>query len=377
MITINVFGDFAPQHRGVRTTMVGNAISSEILEDLKGSDFNIVNLESPVQDSSHIAKPIFKNGPNLRCHKEALNFLKVSGFQMATLANNHFYDYGETGVEETLKVCKQYGLYTVGGGRNIEEASQSQIVDIKGLKIGIINICEHEFSIADKVHGGSNPMDPVANYYQIMELRQKVDKILMIIHCGTEGYSLPSVRTKKLCHYYVDLGVDAIVCHHAHRYSGYEMYKGAPIFYGLGNFFFDIENKSYSGWNEGFYVKLKYDGNQFVCSLNPYIQCFKEATVRKMDSSKEKQFFDTIIKLNNIIADDEKLDKSFQKWAEDNCRYYLSETFTSSGRLLKGLYRHHLLPPLASKKQEIKLYNLILCESHRDLLLSSIKSYLK
>jgi poly-gamma-glutamate synthesis protein (capsule biosynthesis protein) len=37
----------------------------------------------------------------------------------------------------------------------------------------------------------------------------------------------------------VDAGADIIVGHHPHVIQNYEVYKGKPIFYSLGNFIFD------------------------------------------------------------------------------------------------------------------------------------------
>lgn len=376
MTRINIFGDFVPNKRGIKAIADGKAISPEILEDIRNSDYNIVNLEAPVVDNPSCAKPIFKNGPNLHCSKETILYLQQSGFQMVTLANNHFYDYGDTGVADTLAACKELGIKTVGGGRNATEAAKPEILDYDGLKIGIVNICEHEFSIVNAKHGGANPIDPVANFYQISAFKPNVDKIILIIHCGTEHYHLPSLRTKRLCHYYADLGADAIVCHHAHQYTGYEVYKHTPIFYGLGNFFFDKGEGKYNGWNEGCYVALDISNGGITFSLHPYVQCFNEPVVSRMNEKEEVEFNTNIEHLNAIIENDEQLEACFQRWADEHYRYYLSSTFTCVGRLLKGLYRHHFLPAMTSKKQEVALYNHIICESHRDILERAISLYL-
>ena len=39
------------------------------------------------------------------------------------------------------------------------------------------------------------------------------------------------------------VGADAVVNHHQHCYSGYEVYKDKPVFYGLGNLLFDHASK--------------------------------------------------------------------------------------------------------------------------------------
>lgn len=41
---------------------------------------------------------------------------------------------------------------------------------------------------------------------------------------------------QEIYRFFVDIGADAVINHHQHCYSGYEVYKEKPIFYGLGNF---------------------------------------------------------------------------------------------------------------------------------------------
>jgi len=43
---------------------------------------------------------------------------------------------------------------------------------------------------------------------------------------------------KKLCKFFIDSGVDAIVCQHSHCAGSFEHYKNRPIIYGQGNFIF-------------------------------------------------------------------------------------------------------------------------------------------
>jgi poly-gamma-glutamate synthesis protein (capsule biosynthesis protein) len=46
--------------------------------------------------------------------------------------------------------------------------------------------------------------------------------------------------------FFIEAGADAVVNHHQHCICGYEVYKGKPIFYGLGNFCFDWAKRSTS-----------------------------------------------------------------------------------------------------------------------------------
>ena len=70
--------------------------------------------------------------------------------------------------------------------------------------------------------------------------------------------SVKQARMKELYHYFVDAGADVVINHHQHCYSGYEEYKGSPIFYGLGNFLFDNSDFRPQPWNEGYLVELDF-----------------------------------------------------------------------------------------------------------------------
>jgi poly-gamma-glutamate synthesis protein (capsule biosynthesis protein) len=62
---------------------------------------------------------------------------------------------------------------------------------------------------------------------------------ILIVHGGHETFEYPRPRMKKLYRYFIDVGVDVVIGHHTHCFSGHEIYKGKPIFYSLGNFVFD------------------------------------------------------------------------------------------------------------------------------------------
>ena len=104
MTKILICGDYCPRDR------MQMLINSENYEQVLGNvvqytqkaDCSIVNLEAPVVISE--AYPIQKCGPNLKCSDKAIKALKYAGFNLATLANNHFYDYGDNGVADTLAI---------------------------------------------------------------------------------------------------------------------------------------------------------------------------------------------------------------------------------------------------------------------------------
>ena len=262
-MNINIFGDFVPIERGVASVSDETAIDGTILSRIREADFNIVNLECPVVSNCG-AKGILKDGPCLKTSEDSVRYLKTCGFDMVTLANNHLNDYGSEGVHDTFAACEKNDVTWVGAGKNLEAARKPQIIDDNGLKIGIINVCENESSIATTKEPGSNPIDEIGNYYDICQLKKQVDGIIVIIHGGSEHYCYPTPRMKKLCHFYADIGASAIVCHHPHCYSGYELYNGVPIFYSLGNFFFDSSRIKTDIWSTGYFVQLSFKKESVV-----------------------------------------------------------------------------------------------------------------
>lgn len=371
---IIVCGDFHPQLRVSEYFAKCNYehVLGQVCKLVSQCDYSIVNLESPVIVDS--CSPINKTGPNLKCSMNAVYALKYAGFNCVTLANNHFYDYGETGVSDTLKACMDNRIDTVGGGKNLHDAETILYKEIGGSTIAVINCCEHEWSIADtKGKGGSAPLDEVRNYYQIKEARSKADYVIVIVHGGTEHYNLPTPRMKKAYRFFIDAGADVVVNHHQHCFSGYEFYNGKYIFYGLGNFCFDKGKQRRDFWNEGYLVKLKL-GESIDFEIIPYIQCAEDPAVDFDIDTKD--IFDKINNLNAIIADDTLLEKAFVNMASQKGMGYL-DSLQPYNKYLKKFYTRGLLPSLLPNFWYRYVLAIFRCEAHRDVILHVLESKLK
>lgn len=362
MIKLLIAGDFCPQDRVAQYIEKRDykSIFNEVKAYTSQMDYSIANLEAPVVGS--IAKPIEKCGPNLRCSSKAVEALKWADFNMVTLANNHFYDYGDSGVKDTLEACKKEGIMTVGGGMNLHEASQTAYVNIKNIKLAFINCCEHEFSIATENTGGSNPLNPIQQYYAIQEAKKNADKVIVIVHGGHEHYQLPSPRMKETYRFFIDAGADAVINHHQHCYSGYEIYNGKPIFYGLGNFCFDRAIRRNCFWNEGYMVMLEFKHDRIKFDLIPYLQGNENAGV---EIQKDRSPFNSkISELNTVIANDELLKNEHQKWMNQTSKGHKLALEPYQNRYLAALYIKGLLPSFITKRKKLRLLNYLECEAH-------------
>lgn len=361
-----VAGDFCPSERvaDLLSRREFLKVLGEIKPIVKQSDYSIVNLECPIVVSDD--RPIPKCGPNLRCTETVVEAINYVEFKCATLANNHIRDFGGAAVLRTANTLKQKGIDYVGVGENLEDASRVLYKEILGERIAIINCCEHEFSIATDDTAGANPLNPIKQFYVINEAQENADYVLVIVHGGHEHYQLPSPRMQEIYRFFVDCGADAVINHHQHCYSGYEVYKGAPIFYGLGNFCFDEKESSSNGlWNEGYMVMLTLgEGIQF--ELIPYNQCSEEPVVKLL----HRDAFETKLEeLNAIIADEEALKKHANQYYQTCKKQYINLFEPVMNRYYLALRNRGLLPSFVSNKRTILAENYISCESHRDKLL--------
>lgn len=364
-----IAGDFCPMNRVAQ--LISNKKYDEIFGDIKQitalSDFSVVNFECPIVIGE--SKPIEKCGPSLKCAPDAVGAIKWAGFDCVTLANNHFLDYGAKGVNDTIETLQVYHLDYVGGGTNIGDASNVLYKNIQGKSLAIINCCEHEFSIATESTPGANPLSITKQYYAIKEAKSQADYLIVIVHGGSEMYQLPSPRMKECYRFFVDAGADVVVNHHQHCFSGYEVYNGCPIFYGLGNFCFDWSGKRNSIWNIGYMVSITFD-DDISFSLVPYSQGDDAPGVAVLKNTDS--FLDDIEKLNWIIRDERLLRDYYNNYLIQESRKYIFCFEPFYNRLTRKLFDKGLIPSFI-KKRRPALLNFIGNESHYDKVLMTIK----
>jgi poly-gamma-glutamate capsule biosynthesis protein CapA/YwtB (metallophosphatase superfamily) len=350
--------------------MKKTAISEEIREIMSNCDLNVINLESPVAEDAY--KPIDKVGPCMKTSVYTISYLKQCGFNAVTLANNHFFDYGENGVHLTIGELKKNDIDIVGGGSNKDDLRKILYKKIGDEIVAILNYCESEFSVGEDI--GSNPLDPIHAFYDINEAKSITKNIVVIIHGGHEGYQLPSPRMQKSYRYFIDLGASVVINHHQHCYSGYEKYKCGYIFYGLGNFFFDSSTENDNGvWNYGYFITLYLkDGICNKFKMYPYSQCLDEASVKLLDEKNNAIFCKKIEELNTIITTPSELDIAFNSYCFGKKKNYLSIFTPYNNRYLRYLSKRKIIPSFLSKKKRLNLFDIISCEAHRDIVLKSL-----
>lgn len=377
MTKILIAGDFCPWHRVAQRieTPEATRILSPFADVIRASDYAAVNLECPITEE-HAPEGIQKMGPVLHCRPTTAELLREAGFTLVTLANNHFYDCGQRGVETTIDRCRAAGLDTVGGGKTRAEAERTLIRKVKDVTVAFINVCESEFSIACDNRGGSAPLDPITAFHRIREAKQNADFVIVIAHGGHEQYPLPSERMQRTFRFFADAGADAVLNHHQHCFSGYEIYNGIPIFYGLGNFCFDWPGVHSPAWHEGYAVTLDLQaGHPVGFTLQPYVQCLEDACVRPMNEKERTAFDSRIDRYNAIIASPDELAKAFDRLASTQRPLWAFAPYDN--RYLAALYARRLFPGFIGRKKKLRILNMLRCEAHRELLIAHLEKNLK
>ncbi|MDM1344685.1 CapA family protein [Acinetobacter pseudolwoffii] len=353
-----------------------NNIDSALVKFFSNSDCNIINLEAPVTNSNI---KIIKTGPHLKAVKNStLNVIKKLNINYIALANNHIKDYGEEGVVDTIKFCEENYIKTIGAGKNSEIAAETKILDTPEGKIALINIAENEWSSAEENTAGANGMNLIKDIRKIQEAKNNSDFVFVIIHGGHEYYNLPSPRIKEQYRFYIEQGADLVVSHHTHCISGYELYKGKYIYYGLGNFLFTHESK-YEEWYKGLVLEVVIENKQIRCELHPISQSKNNYLLSLLDGSEKKLLIEEINNLSEIIQNHVSLQYEWKKFVSQKKVFYLNYfsplSFVKSRYIKAILRRLHLT--FINKPGLSLLLNLIRCEAHHDVSKAVIKDYLE
>ena len=183
------------------------------LQYFGNDDMTIVNLECVLSDFNVPVQKSFRfRGP-----PENVNILKEGSIEVVNMANNHIYDFGNTGYADTAAVLSENGVVFA------EQDSTAMYTTKSGLTVGIY---------AAQFYVDKNDM---AN--DIAAMREAGAEIIIFsCHWGSEGQYRASYDQKAYAHAAIDAGADIVFGHHPHVLQPIEEYNGKMIYYSLGNF---------------------------------------------------------------------------------------------------------------------------------------------
>ncbi|MDQ6898158.1 MAG: CapA family protein [Candidatus Dormibacteraeota bacterium] len=198
-----------------------------------------------------------------------------AGFDVMSCANNHIVDGGHGALAETLRGLRNQGIEPVGAGRNIAEARRPARLARGGQRLAFlayssffpagyearenvpglapVRFHNHYFLGEGEVQNSPaaipevlvvpDPSDRSALVDDIRRAASEADAVVVSFHWG-EGLRPVVVfeyerETARLA---IDAGACAVLCHHHHIVRGVDLYRGRPIFHGLGHFVFEIRH---------------------------------------------------------------------------------------------------------------------------------------
>lgn len=380
--TIIIGGDISPTKRDKAAFFKGdaNSLFGDILEDIQEANYSIANLEFPVIDKE---SPINKSGAVFGAAPGVLQAIKNAGIDFLNLANNHIYDHGAEGLKSTLKHLRQNKFDFAGAGVNRFEASRPLINEVKGIKIGILTYCEAEFSVNREMSYGANHLDLIDFSYKMQSLKKEADFIILLYHGGKENYIYPSPIQRKNCQFFIDFGVNLVVCQHSHTIGLDEAYGNGHIFYGQGNFLFDPFPLKKDWLYIGHLIRIVFeDVSEYRVETIPYLhKSFTDKTsigIRKLCQNDIK----AINWLNHVKKENAKLSQEYieGKWKElaikERRKYY--SLIHGSSRISRKLNeKFNYLDVLYGSHKKVILKNVFHCETHLELLQSILKEDLE
>jgi len=208
------------------------------------ADIAMVNLENPVIDNC----PLTSEGMTFCSSPGTLLGLEYASIDVVNLANNHTLNYGNQGLDQTLKYLSQSQIRYTGLD------NQTTILEIRGVKVAILGFSA--FSNNDRL----SQLDRENIQSSLSQVSKISDLQIVNFHWGSEYQPQPSVSQRLLAYTAIDAGADVIIGHHSHWVQGVEVYKEKPIFYSLGNLIFD--QMWSTSTREGLIVELNFFRNQ-------------------------------------------------------------------------------------------------------------------
>jgi poly-gamma-glutamate synthesis protein (capsule biosynthesis protein) len=270
-------------------------------------------------------------------------------------------------VNHTLQVCAQAGIATVGAGENLAAARRILLRELAGVRVGILAVAEHEFSIAKKDSPGANPLDVIDLVRNISACHGKFDYLIVLLH-GSDEFHAPTPRLRDTCHFMIEMGASAVIVQHPHCLGGYEIYKGGHIVYGQGALIMDEAiYRNMKSFHEGFLVKLLVrNDSSSTMQVVPFVQSDPVPGARRMRGEQEHQLRRGLEERSRAIQDDAFVEREWLAFCEENKHGYIS-LLLGHNRVLARLNRQGVVEKLFHGKQTLlRAMNVACCETHRE-----------
>ncbi len=223
-----------------------------IKEKVKGYDVAYYNQET-ILGGSGIG---LSDYPCFNSPYEAGGNMVDIGFNLVSTATNHTMDRGEQAILNSRKYWdKQEDVLAVGSYNSSEQRDEVKIMEKNGItytmlnytygtngipvpegKEYLVNVWPTDLRINDPKRDTKYQEYKEKVKEDIARVRDKVDVLIVAMHCGIEYTTEPSEYQKDEAKFLSEQGVDLVIGTHPHVLEPVEWIDDTLVFYSLGNF---------------------------------------------------------------------------------------------------------------------------------------------
>ncbi len=249
---------------------------THVKEYIENADIKIANLETTLAGPGrkYDGYPMF-NSPD-----ELVDALKYAGFNVLSIVNNHTLDTKSAGFLRTMSVLKEKGVPFIGARQTVEEKRYT-ILDVKGIKVGLIAYT-YEIPVNGLVSLNGNIMQEdvkeLINYFDYYDLPTYFEKmgeeidnmrndgaeiIVFFLHFGNEYELNPNTYQREIAEFLASKEVQIVFGSHPHIMQPFDTLGDTVVFYSLGNF---LSNQRYEAMErrdteDGIIAEISYEKN--------------------------------------------------------------------------------------------------------------------
>jgi len=238
-ITIAAVGDLMLD-RDVETQMASEGALypfERVLPMFEGADLLIGNLEGALTDRGEPLdkKYTFRTTPSLA------EGLALAGFDAVSLANNHSFDFGTTGLLDTVDALEGVGVAAVGGGADEAAAYAPAVFEVAGQTVAVLGFNAIGGTSVARVDAPGVAWADEDALASVRAASEAADHVVVMVHAGIEYSAEPSAEQREFARSLIEAGADVVVVHHPHALQPWERYRDGLILHSLGNFVFDLD----------------------------------------------------------------------------------------------------------------------------------------
>jgi len=179
----------------IRTTGDPRAPFLQTAEILAEADITFCNLESPFYEEG----PPIEGEMVFGASPETIEGLIYAGFDIVSLANNHFGNQGVSGMHFTFSHLSENGIEYVGAGENEDKAREPKIIERNGVRLAFLAYSDvRDANRKDYTATSDEPGIAVLtkdNLTQDIQLaKERAHVVVVSIHWGREYETTPTDR---------------------------------------------------------------------------------------------------------------------------------------------------------------------------------------